>query len=95
MGYNLDQALEQVGSLGRIQWLVIAVNSIARNMNNYLYYPFAYLVLEQQFLCAYSSDSEFNQCSAERICEARQESDSTLIYKVDKSYEYYIENWYL
>ena len=46
MGYNLDQALEQVGSLGRIQWLVIAVNSIARNMNNYLYYPFAYLVLE-------------------------------------------------
>ena len=90
MGYNLDKALEEVGSLGRIQWLVIIVNSIARNMNNYLYYPFAYLVLEQQFLCRYSSESGFSECSAERICNARQDHDSSLIYKVDKSYEYYI-----
>ena len=84
-----------MGSLGRIQWLVIIVNSVARNMNNYLYYPFAYLVLEQQFLCRFSSDSSFSQCSAESICSAKQDPQSTLVYKVDTSYDYYIDNWFL
>ena len=46
MKYNLDIAYTQVGEFGRAQWLLTFVNSVARNGGSYIYYPFAYLVLE-------------------------------------------------
>ena len=49
--YNLDKAYKVVGEFGRAQWLLTFVNCIARNGGTYTYYPFAYLILEQQFLC--------------------------------------------
>lgn len=48
---NLDRAYKRVGEYGRSQWLLTFVNSVARNAGCYMYYPFAYLVLQQQYLC--------------------------------------------
>ena len=57
------------------------------------------------FLCMFPSSSEYQTCSTEQafqICESKKDSfqfyfdpTSELIYKVDKTYEYYLENWYL
>ena len=46
MKYNLYMAFQKVGEFGRAQWILSFVNCVARNANNYFYYPFAYLVLE-------------------------------------------------
>ena len=43
----------------------------------------------------FPSSSDYQTCSTEQICEARKDPQSELIYKVDKTYEYYLENWYL
>ena len=51
MFYNLDQAFKKVGEYGRAQWLLTFVTCVARNGGTYFYYPFAYLVLEQKFIC--------------------------------------------
>ena len=69
MLYNLDKAFEKVGEYGRTQWLLTFVTCIARNAGTYLYYTFAYLVFEQQFLC-WDNPGDMSQdlaysCSAE------------------------------
>ena len=46
MKINLDRAYKIVGEYGRAQWILTFVNSVARNAGTYMYYPFAYLVLE-------------------------------------------------
>ena len=51
MRYNLEMAQEQVGEFGRAQWILAFVNCVARNANNYFVHSFAYLVLQQKFLC--------------------------------------------
>jgi hypothetical protein len=93
-----------VGTYGKIQWVLTFVNSVARNSGMFLYYPFAYLVLEQQFLCreptpgGFTSKPTWETCSAEAICgarEARPWLEFGEDYKVDTSYEFYIENWYI
>ena len=96
MKYNLDDAYRQVGEYGRAQWLVTFVTSIARNAGTYFYYPFAYFVLKQKFLC--TSDAtileEPRSCSVEDICLARSIDPSFSDYTVDTSYKYYLDNWY-
>jgi len=51
MKYNLQMAYEQVGEFGRAQWILAFVNCVTRNSNSYFTHTFAYLVLQQQFLC--------------------------------------------
>lgn len=46
MQFNLDLAYQRVGEYGRAQYLLAFVNCFARNAGTYMYYPFAYLVLE-------------------------------------------------
>ena len=43
--YNLDQAYAKIGS-GKMQWMLIYVTAVFRNSGNYIYYTFAYLILE-------------------------------------------------
>ena len=95
MGYNLDQALTKVGSLGKVQWFVILINAINRNAGSYLYYPIAYLVLEQKYVCTNQLDGVYTSCTNEEICLAKDDPFSTLFYKVDTRYDYYLENWYV
>ena len=45
--YNLDMAYSKVGTYGRIQWVLTFVTAVFRNSGNFIYYTFAYLVLEQ------------------------------------------------
>ena len=85
---NLDMAYGKVGEYGRAQWLPTFVVCIARNANNYLYYPYAYLVLAQQYVCE-DNPGQFSSCTKEEICLA----DVRPFYKVDTSYEYYLNNW--
>ena len=61
--YNLYKAFEKVGEYGRAQKILTFVTCIARNANNYFYYPFAYLVLEQQFEC--EKGGIWQSCSSE------------------------------
>lgn len=62
-----------------------------------MYYPFAYLVLEQHFLC-YENDDMTGfalECSAEDICASRESDSHYSAFTVDTSYKYYIDNWFL
>ena len=88
-------AYSKVGNYGRIQWILTFVTSVFRNSGNYIYYTFAYLVLEQQFVCTTSGSDSFKVCSTEEICAERNLADSKLLYKVDVNYYYYFNNWFL
>ena len=68
--------------------------AIIRNSGTFPVYVYAYLTLEQKFLCQSNTDSSFNECSAEEICAAR-DAGVQINYVVDKSYEFYMNNWYL
>jgi len=71
MKYNLDMAYARVGEYGRAQWLLTFVNSVARNSGCYIYYPYAYLVLEQQFLCLVNpASSEVSVAPSYAECSA-------------------------
>ena len=58
---------------------------MARNANNYYYYPFAYLVLEQHFECDMAGKGIFTPCSTEQICSSSSSSRAAMSYRVDKS----------
>lgn len=88
---NLDMAFQKVGEYGRAQWLLTFVLSLARNAQNYIYYSFAYLVLEQRYVCQDEATGEFVSCSRDSICQAPE----TPVYRVDTEYEYYLRNWFV
>lgn len=94
--YNLEQAFEEMGGFGRFQWFSTFFLTIARNAGNYMYYGFAYLTMEQMYLCRFDPSQPFESCSAEEvICPALSRGDENLQYEVDQSYEYYLNNWYV
>ena len=95
MHYNLDKAYKTIGEYGRSQWLLTFVNCVARNAGTYMYYPFAYLVLEQKFLCYDDGLSTGRECSSTEICASRDANPLYNAYEVDTSYQYYIKNWFL
>jgi len=75
---------------------------VARSAGTYFYYPFAFLVLEQQFLCAVypgSSDAtsatSYAECSAAEICHLQDTDPSYNDFKVDTNYKYYLDNWFI
>lgn len=76
------------------------MNAVARNSGAFFAYCFAYLILEQKYVCSPTGgDGVFSECSVQEICDARtlaKESGGTVpfSYKVDTSYDYYLENWY-
>ncbi len=48
---DLSKALDLMGGFGRFQGLAIFSLALTRNSGNYFYYPFAYLMLQQLYLC--------------------------------------------
>ena len=74
---------------------MIIVNAINRNAGSFFYYSFAYLILEQRFVCTHEEDGIYTSCSKEEICNARDDPLSSLLYKADTRYDYYLDNWYL
>ena len=76
--------------------MIAYVCSISRNSGAFFAYCFAYLVLKQNYLCG--SGDDYSECSAEYICAARKtygDQNLPFSYKVDTSYEYYLNNWYI
>ena len=98
--YTIESALNEVGGFGRFQWLALIVMMITRNGGNYMYYAFAYLTMEQMYECKFGDSAGFESCSAEEdICPVLDGTDplakQDLEYRVDKSYDYYLNNWYV
>ena len=58
-------ALEQVGEFGRAQWILSFVTCVARNANSYFTHTFAYLVLQQQYLCKAPGTFQYKICTRE------------------------------
>ena len=90
--YTIDLALDQIG-YGRFQTLSVWTFAIIR-AGGFASAIFAFLIYEQRFLCMDVDGTVTRECSAEEICAAR-EAGSDMEYKVDESYEYYLNNWYL
>ena len=91
---NLNMAIERVGEFGRSQWLLTFVTCIARSAGNYLFYPFAYLVLEQHYLCKHEDGAvNYEFCPREEICA--KSTESPFEYQIDTGYQYYINNWFV
>ena len=82
-------AYERVGEFGRAQWILAFVTCVARNANSYFTHVFAYLVLQQKFLCLIPGSTNYESCTATHICET-----PGIKFKADKSFQYYIYNWF-
>ena len=93
---TLDIAYEKIGH-GRIQRILAYVNAITRNSGMFFSCCFAYLILEQKYVCAPNDDPlSFAECSVENICAARESGEPlSFSYKVDMNYDYYLNNWYV
>lgn len=94
--HTLEHAYEEMGGFGRFQWFSTIMLVIARNSGNFMYYGFAYLTMEQMYLCRFDPSMPFESCSAkEVICPALSSGNEQLEYEVDESYEYYLDNWFV
>lgn len=91
--YNMDLALKEAGGWGKLQSILLVCCALIRNGGMYLVYLFAYLTMEQKYLCRTTADGTYDSCSNEMICELRQ-NGGFVQYKQDTSYEFYLENWY-
>jgi hypothetical protein len=72
--------------------------AIARNGGLYLYYAFTYLTLEQMYECRFNPASPFVSCSAKELICPTLDAATQLAgfeYRVDTSYEYYLNNWFV
>ena len=48
------------------------------------------------YLCRFGAEGSFDSCSAEEvICPALDDPSSSIEYRVDESYDYYLNNWYV
>ena len=64
MKFNLQMAYDKVGEFGKAQLMLAFVTCVARNANSYFTHAFAYLVLEQKFLCLMpSKNNTYQSCS--------------------------------
>ena len=70
------------------------VNAIARTSGAFFTCSFAFLILEQNYLCSFNGGQDYATCSVESICQAREDPASTMLYKVDENYDYFMKNWY-
>ena len=66
---------------------------MARDAGCYMYYPFAYLVLKQQYLCI-NEENQYEHCTVDEICVAKANDVNYHNYQVDTSYQYYMKNWF-
>ena len=88
--YSIDEALDQIGGFGLFQLFTTFACTLARNSGDFLFIGFGFLTLAQRYVCLSEDDGSYKQCSIESVCQGR---DHGLRYRVDTSYEDYVENW--
>ena len=92
---DISTALDLMGGFGRLQMIATFALALTRNSGDFPYYCFAYMTLGQLYLCRYDSSEPFSTCSTETdICPALA-NGTPIEFKVDTSYEYYLDNWYV
>ena len=57
-------------------------------------YCFSFITLQQYYLCATSRTTNYQQCTQEQMSDICL-GDTSINYKVDQSYQYYFDNWYV
>ena len=71
------------------------VNAIAKSSGSIYALCFAYLILEQKYVCSPTVESgeTFGRCRVEKICLGTDIERLQQSYHIDTSYEYYLRNW--
>ena len=96
MNLDVETAFKITGGFGRFQIFATIAMCLALNGGNYLYYAFAYLTLEQKYECRFDPSEAFQACSADEvICPALESGAQGFEYRVDTSYEFYLDNWFV
>ena len=96
MNMDVETAFNITGGFGRFQLLATIAMCLAMNGGNYLYFAFAYITLEQKYECRFDPSEAFKPCDADTvICPALDSGVEGFEYRVDTSYEFYINNWYV
>ena len=92
----LDDALEKVGKFGFSQRLLAFVCAISRTSGSTLVYAYAFLILPQKYECSPKNEENYASCDVEQVCQAIEEGPekSQITYRLDTSYENYVQNWY-
>ena len=92
----LDDALEKVGKFGFTQRLLTIVCAISRTSGGTLVSAYAFLILPQKYECSPKNEENYASCDVQQVCQAIEEGpeNSQIKYRLDTSYEYYVQNWY-
>lgn len=85
-------AFEKVGGFGLYQVVATTGLSLLRNAGSVLIYMFAYLVFAAEYECRTDPTAAYGTCSVDEICKAKADG-TELDYRIDTSYEYYLNNW--
>ena len=56
---DAETAFKKTGGFGRFQVMATIAMALALNSGNYLYYSFAFLIQEQEYLCRYDPGSAY------------------------------------
>jgi len=93
--YNLDRAFQELGGFGRFQFFIVVSCSILRMTGMHFVYAFAFLTLEQEYVCRDTPGGVMKPCSAEQtICPALS-AGTFMEYEVDTTAEVYAINWFV
>lgn len=65
---------------------------MAFTSGSFVIYSFDYLILEPSYLCQNSPESQFESCTTQAICQARDDG-TNLRYQIDWSNSMSIINW--
>ena len=60
--HNLDQVYDEIGH-GTTQRILAYVNSIARTSGNFFTTQFAFLILQQEYLCSSDAGLTYESCT--------------------------------
>jgi Major Facilitator Superfamily len=68
---DYEQAIADAGGFGLTQKIASFCLMVFRNQGNTFNYAFPFLLAKQIYDCRFDSDSVFESCSTEQICEAK------------------------
>lgn len=67
--------------------------TLLKNAGGPVLYLYSYLTLPQKYECKLEADADWTECDAATFICPAQERGEHVEYRVDTSYEYYLENW--
>jgi MFS family permease len=85
---SINKAFNKAGGFGFAQIIALFCLSVVRNSGIAFVYMFGILTMEQQYECIKEGQSDYSQCLSSEICA------NDFDYRIDKTYEYYLENWF-